>query len=173
MKHKLLLLYSWFIRSILFIFPDMPLIMRIRGFFYGLAMKKCGSNFQVTHNAIIRCLENMNLGKDVYFANNVLILATNLLQIGDEVMLGPNVVIVNGNHALYDSSYRFKSGQSLPIKIGFGSWVAANSVITSGGELPKSSVLAANSVLNKSFSQNGIILGGTPAKAIKGTNNAN
>ncbi len=172
MKHKLLLLYSWLIRSLFYFFPDMPLFMRFRGKLYGLGMKKCGCNFQVTHNAIIRCLENMEIGNDIYFANNVLILAKNRLQIEDEVMLGPNVVVVNGNHALKNFSYRYSSAPNTPIKIGFGSWVAANSVIVSGGELPPSSLLAANSVLNKKYVEQGVVLGGTPARIIRGGKDA-
>jgi maltose O-acetyltransferase len=171
MKHNFLLIYAWFVRTLFFFFPDVPLLMRIRGFFYGLGMKRCGSNFQITHNAIIRGLENMELGRNIYFANNVLILATELLLIEDEVMFGPNVVAVNGNHALYNSSYRFNSGQHAPIKIGFGSWIAANSVITTGAELPASSVLAANSVLNKAFFEKGTIIGGLPARKIGKSSN--
>ena len=50
MKHRLLLLYSWLVKTVLFFFPDVPLIMRFRGFLYGLGMPSCGSNFQVAHN---------------------------------------------------------------------------------------------------------------------------
>lgn len=63
MKHKLLLAYSWFVRTILFFLPDMPLVMRFRGFLYGLGMAKRGKNIQVTHDAILRDLENMSLGR--------------------------------------------------------------------------------------------------------------
>ena len=57
MKHKFLLLYSWFVRTIMYFLPDIPFIMRFRGFLYGVGMKKCGKDFQVTHNAIIKELE--------------------------------------------------------------------------------------------------------------------
>lgn len=62
MKHKFLLIYSWFVRTILFFLPDMPLVMRLRGFLYGLGMAKSGKNIQVTHDAILRDLENMSMG---------------------------------------------------------------------------------------------------------------
>lgn len=172
-KHKLLLLYSWLVRSMMFFFPDMPLFMRIRGFLYGLGMNRCGRNFQITHNATLRCLENMVLGRDVYFANNVLILATASLTIEDEVMLGPNVVVVNWNHARFRSSYRFKTSAGKPIFIGFGSWVGANAVIVCGGSLPKSSVLGANSVLNRRFTEEGSLICGSPADIIQRKNEPN
>ena len=53
MKHRLLLLYSWLVKTVLFFLPDIPLIMRFRGFLYSLGMPSCGSNFQVAHNVII------------------------------------------------------------------------------------------------------------------------
>lgn len=61
MKHKLLLLYSWLVRTLLFFLPDMPLVMRFRGFLYGLGMAKSGKNIQVTHDAILRDLENISM----------------------------------------------------------------------------------------------------------------
>lgn len=173
MKHKFLLLYSWFVRTLLFFFPDMPMFMRFRGFLYSFGMKRCGKNFQVTHNAILRCLENMDVGRDVYFANNVLILATASLTIEDEVMLGPNVVIVNWNHKLIKSSYRLEKNVGKPITLGYGAWVGANSVIVCGGSLPKASVLGANSVLNRSFTEEGVVICGNPACIIKKESSSN
>ena len=73
MKHKLLLLYSWFIRTIMFFLPDMPIIMRSRGFLYGLGMAKCGKNIQVTHDAILRDLENICMGGEFYWQSVIYI----------------------------------------------------------------------------------------------------
>lgn len=77
MKHRLLLLYSWFIRIVLFFMPDVPIIMRFRGWLYGLGMKKCGRDFQVTHDARITGLECMTVGKHCFVGNQTLIFANN------------------------------------------------------------------------------------------------
>ena len=62
MKHRLLLLYSWLIKTMLFFFPDIPLIMRFRGFLYSLGMPSCGSNFQVAHNVTLNSIEGLTVG---------------------------------------------------------------------------------------------------------------
>ena len=86
MKHKLLLLYAWFIQSLLFFMPDYPLLMRFRGFLYGLGMKSCGRNFQVAHSAIINTLEGLSVGDNVYVANYSVILSKGV-DIGDNVLI--------------------------------------------------------------------------------------
>jgi acetyltransferase-like isoleucine patch superfamily enzyme len=166
MKHKLLILYSWLVRTIMFFFPDSPALMRLRGFLYGICMKKCGRNFQVTHNAIIKCLQFIEIGNDVFVANSVFILATVKLQIEDEVMIGPNTIIVTGNHTMVGGSYRYGQNKKAPIRIGYGSWLAAGTKIMPGVTIGKGVLCAAGSVVTKNV-ENYKIVGGVPAKEIK------
>lgn len=167
MKHKLLLIYSWFIRTILYFFPDMPIIMRFRGFLYGLGMKKAGRNFHVTNDVFIKGLEQISVGDDVIIGNHCIMLASSTLNIGDQVLIAPNVVIVTGNHSFANGSYRFGKAVRGDINIGKGSWIAANCTVAANSCLPAGSVLAANSFLNGLFSIKYAIYGGTPAKFIK------
>src|SRR5690606_39130217 len=149
MKHKLLLLYTWLIRSLLFFLPDMPILMRFRGFLYGLGMKKCGKDFQVTHDVHMKVLEEITVGNHVFIGNATVILGGGGLDIEDCVLIAPHVVIVSGNHTFLDGSYRFGSSQLKKITIQKGAWVAANCTLTQGSILPEGSVLGANSLLNK------------------------
>jgi acetyltransferase-like isoleucine patch superfamily enzyme len=55
---------------------------------------------------------------------------------------------------------------SAPITIGEYCFVGTNVVILGGASLPSRSVLGAKSLLNKSFSQEWMLYGGVPAKAI-------
>lgn len=172
MKHKLLLLYSWFVKSTLYFVPDIDFTMRFRGFMYGLGMKKCGSNFQVSNNVIIKELENITVGNDVFIGNNSIIMGSGEIVIESEVLIGPNCTIISGNHSFKNGSYRF--GEVVikgRIIISFGSWISANCVVASGASLPKGSVLGANSFLNKCFHDAGAIYGGNPAKFIKTIHN--
>ena len=107
MKHKWLLLYAWLVRTLLFFLPDFPLFMRFRGWLYGLAMKKCGRNFQVAHSVILNGLDLLSVGKNVYIANNCNVILNGELRIGDEVMFGPGVLVSTGNHQFDGYSYRF------------------------------------------------------------------
>lgn len=170
MKHKFLLLYTWFIRIILFFLPDAPLIMAFRGWLYSFGMKSCGKNFQVAHNVILNTIETMSIGNNVYIAPNCVFLGGGDIVIEDEVIFGPNVVVASGNHTRIDRSFRFASVRYKSIFVGKGSWIGANCTLVPGAYLPPGSILAANSVLNKKYTEAGLLLGGVPAKIIKKIN---
>ncbi len=168
MKHKFLLIYTWFVRSITFFLPDAPILMRFRGYLYSFGMKKCGSNFQVSHSVIINTLEGLSVGNNVYVANFTVILSKHI-QLEDDVLIGPSCVFSSSNHILENGSFRNLSESGKEVIIGSGSWVAANCTILSGAVLPKGSVLAANSALTSKLDCNLplSIYGGNPAKFIK------
>lgn len=166
MKHKLVLIYSWFIRLIFLIVPDFPFTMRLRGFFYGLMMNECGKNFQVTNNAILKGLHNFSIGDHVFIGNNCIIMGSGELVIESEVMIAPNTVIVMGNHTSVNNSYRFGPIKKGKVIIRKGSWIGANCTIAIGAVLPENSVLGANSFLNKEFDIKKSLYAGAPAKHI-------
>lgn len=171
MKHKLLLLYSWFVRTLLIWLPDVPFIMRFRGWLYGLGMRSCGKNFQVAHSASLQGVENFIVGCDAYFANQVIVLASTTIRIEDEVMIGPNSVLVTGNHTLYNGSFRYASAPARSIFLRRGAWVAANCTVLAGAILPEGSVLSANSCLHSIKDEMKMlkysVYGGNPARIIK------
>lgn len=151
MKHKFLLLYSWFVRTLLFFLPDQPLIMRFRGWMYGLGMKNRGRNFQVSANVIIKGLENFLVGDDCYLAPGVVINAIRDIEFDGQVMIGFNSVLVSGNHSKTNGSYRFGKSKTAPIYVGFGSWVAANCTVVAGASIGSGVVIGANSFIKGSF----------------------
>ena len=167
MKNKIILLYTWFVRSFLFFLPDIPICMRFRGWLYGLFMKSCGKDFQVTHDAIIRDLARIEVGSHCFIGNNSFIMGSGTIYIDDEVLIAPHVIIISGNHGLKDGSFRYGTGDHGHIHIGRGAWIAGNSTICKGGYLPDGSVLSANSFLNKSFNEKYSLYGGVPARFIK------
>ncbi len=167
MKHKILLIYSWLIRALLFFGPDIPIIMRFRGWLYGLGMAHCGRDFQVTHDAILKDLLGISVGNHVFIGNGTVIMGSGSIMIEDEVMFAPHCIIISGNHVMKNGSFRYGKGDYGHIHIGRGAWVAGNSTIGRGASLPESSVLSANSFLNKSFTEKSTLYGGVPARLIK------
>lgn len=169
MKHKFLLIYTWFVRVILFFLPDIPIIMRFRGFLYSLGMKKCGRNFQVAHNVIINSLEGLTVGDNVYFAMNSVFFTSYNVNIGDDVMFGPGCLLTSGNHTFYNGSYRFGISENKSVNIGSGSWIAAHCVVLPGAFLPARSVLAAGAVLTDKLvpQEADSIYAGIPASFVK------
>lgn len=167
MNHKLLLIYSWLVRTMMFFFPDVPFFMRIRGWFYGLGMAKCGKDLQVTHDAIVKGLQRIYVGNNCFFGNHTVIMGSGKIIIEDQVMLAPHVILISGNHTSENGSYRYGKSDAGEIFIGRGSWIAGNSTIQKDSVLPANSVLSANSFLNKCFNLENSIYGGVPAKFIK------
>jgi maltose O-acetyltransferase len=169
MKHNFLLIYTWLIRSCLFFFPDIPFIMRFRGWLYSFGMKRCGKNFQVAHSVIINSLEGLSTGDNVYFAMNSIFYTYHNVDIGDNVMFGPACLLTSGNHSFSDDSYRYGPSIYDNIRIENGCWIAAHCVVLSGAFLPARSILAAGTVLTRNLAhrETDAIYAGHPAILIK------
>ncbi|WGL29295.1 acyltransferase [Pectobacterium brasiliense] len=148
------------------IFPDVPFLMRLRGALYTLFVpkNKCGKNFQVSSNVVIKGVEYLFVGNDVYIGPNCVILLRNSLVLQDEVMIAPNCVIADGNHGLSGGSYRYAKGNNGPIFIGKGSWIAANCVILHTTKIGESTVIGAGSVISGDFKSNSIYVSHKPKK---------
>ena len=169
---KFLLIYCWFIRIILFVLPDIPIIMRFRGWLYGLGMARRGKDFQVTHDAVIKDLQGISVGNHVFIGNQAVVMGSGTIEIEDEVQLAPHVILISGNHTSLNGSYRYGKGDVGHIHIGRGAWVAGNSTVQKDSALPANSVLSANSFLNKVFVEENSVYGGVPAKLLKKIDNA-
>lgn len=168
MKHKLLLIYAWFIHCILFFFPDIPVFMRFRGWLYGLAMDKCGRNLQVAHSVIINGLDLCSMEDNVYIANACNIICNGKLIIGKDVIFGPGVLVSTGNHQFDGNSFRNKESEKSDVHIGAGSWIGGNACVLGGANVPEKSVVAAGSVVLKNSCDGASgVYAGNPAKFIK------
>lgn len=85
------------------------------------------------------------------------------IYIGDHVLIAPNVGIISANHNLYS----LKDHHVGKVKIGSYSWIGMNSIILPNVDLGEYTIVAAGSVVTKSFSSGYCIIGGNPAKIIK------
>lgn len=165
--HKVGLLWSWFVEIMTCWMPDFPFCMRLRGWLYGFAMKTRGKDFQVANHVSLKGLENLSVGAHVYFAPGVVILAGLSITIADEVMLAYRVIVTDGNHTMENGSYRFGKTIREPIRIGSGTWIAANSTILAGVTIGRGVLIAANSVVPRQNIPNNVIIGGVPAKILR------
>jgi len=85
------------------------------------------------------------------------------IYIGDYTLVGPNVGIISANHDPLDPSKHVRS----KVKIGSHCWLGMGSIILPGVELGDYTIVAAGSVVTKSFSDGFVVIGGNPAKIIK------
>ena len=85
------------------------------------------------------------------------------IHIGDYTLVGPNVGIISANHDPLDPSKHVYS----KVEIGSYCWLGMGSIILPGVELGNHTVVAAGSVVTKSFPDGFVVIGGNPAKIIK------
>lgn len=83
--------------------------------------------------------------------------------IGNYVRVASNVGIISGNHDLYNHALH----NNMEVYINDYCWIGMNSVILPGVVLGKRTIVAAGSVVTKSFPDGFCVIGGNPAKIIK------
>lgn len=172
-SYKYFLQYQMPIHIIMLItslFPDSTPILKVRGKLLSPFFKKTGANFQVCRGVTITNTHNITIGDNVFIGFNSWINGVGLVEIQDEVMIGPFVSMSTSTHQFKDNSVRFGGYLFEKIVIEKGSWIAAHSVITAGCRVSKGTLVAAGSVVNKTFPDYSII-GGVPAKYIKDVTN--
>ncbi len=86
------------------------------------------------------------------------------ITIGSGTCIAPNVGIITTNHNLYDNT-KHDSGKD--VVIGEKCWIGMNSVILPGVVLGNNTVVAAGSVVTKSFTEGNCVVAGNPAHVIK------
>ncbi len=84
--------------------------------------------------------------------------------IGNNTWIGPRVSLISMNHNIYNYTEYVREK---PIRIGNNCWIATGAIITAGVELGDHTVVAAGSVVTRSFPEGNVLIGGVPAKVIK------
>jgi maltose O-acetyltransferase len=112
------------------------------------------------HGKAIISGENSGLGKNCTITGPVLI--------GDDVMMGPDVMIITGNHEYHDTSIPMNKQGSITklVKIGNNVWIGARVIILPGVHVHDGAILAAGAVVTKNVPPNAIVAG-NPARVIK------
>lgn len=83
------------------------------------------------------------------------------IQLGQGVFIGPNTGLITANHDPVDL-YKHLKGED--IKIGDKSWIGMNCVIMPGVTLGPGTIVAAGSVVTKSFPEGHCLIAGSPAE---------
>ena len=113
-------------------------------------------------------------GDNVNIGDNVSIRCANSIIIGNNVLMGSRVLVIDNAHGAYsgvkqdspDISPNERKLSSAPIVIEDNVWIGENSVIQMGINVGYGSIIAANSVVTKNVPARSIVAG-MPAKIIK------
>ena len=85
------------------------------------------------------------------------------IYIGDYTQIGPNVSIISANHDLYDT----RKHKPSEVNIGKYCWIGAGAKIMPGVVLGDFTIVAAGTIVTKSFIEGHCVIGGNTAKIIK------
>ena len=113
-------------------------------------------------------------GKNVNMGYDVRISCSEKIEIGNNVLIGSRVLIIDNSHGKYAGNNQDKPEVppnkrkifTKSIKIEDNVWIGENSVIQMGVNVGYGSVIAANSVITKDVPAKSMV-GGVPARVIK------
>ena len=107
-----------------------------------------GDNFQITAESSIVCQKAITIGNDVLISWDCLIMDTDY-------------------HNIYDSRKTKLINPPREIAIGNKVWIGCRSLILKGSTIADGVIVAAGSIVTKSFAQRNSIIGGNPTRIIK------
>ncbi len=126
------------------------------------------------HSRVIVSTSFNNLGSHIYIGENVgigefaYLGGGGGLTIGDDCIVGQYFSCHPENHNYEDSSQKIREQgvNRKGIEIGENCWIGSKVTILDGVKIGNNCIIAAGSVVNKSFPSN-VIIGGVPAKILK------
>lgn len=90
------------------------------------------------------------------------------IRIGADCLLARGIDIRTGDsHSLFDALTGERINYARNVEIADHVWIAAHSSVLKGVRLAQHSVVATRSVVTKSFEQEGVLIGGNPARVLK------
>lgn len=125
-----------------------------------------GENFRVEGGLRIDYGQNISIG-DNFFANfDCVFLDSAKIKIGKNAKLGSKVSLITPHHPLKAEERDAGLESAHPITIGDNVWIGSSTTIVGNVTLGDNVVVAAGSVVMKSFGDN-VLIGGNPAEVIK------
>ena len=113
--------------------------------------------------------EGMKIGKDTHIYSNISLSEPYLITIGSNCTISTNVSFLTHDASIglfMDGGRKEFSDICGYITIGNNCFIGANVIVLYGVTIPDNTIVAAGSVVTKSISSSGCVIGGNPAKII-------
>tara|TARA_R110000851_G_scaffold333482_1_gene513711 strand:- start:3261 stop:3839 length:579 start_codon:yes stop_codon:yes gene_type:complete len=156
----------WFVMLLCSVLPDVSPSIRLRGWLVSIFLPNRPKGLTLGRDVTLLSVNRLFIGDGVYLAKGCWINAIGLIHIEDEVMLAPYTVMSSNNHGFKDGSVKRGGAHPSPIRIGFGTWLAAHVVVGAGVTVGKGNLVAANSVVTKDTPDD-VVVAGVPAVVLK------
>lgn len=114
----------------------------------------------------------ISISDNTWLGENCYLRGGGTIKIGKGCHIAANVTMVTTNHII-DGVKDFDTVCHRDISIGDGCWIGTGAVILPGVSIGNRCVIAANTVVTKTFNEDGLVLVGSPAKVSKRLENAN
>lgn len=130
--------------------------------FKGKCVLKPGTVVFVKKKAVLIFGANTSTGHDTEIS------VGHRVEIGDDVIMGAYTYVTDSNHRANVPNLKIREqGMEIgTVKIGNDVWIGRGAMILKDAEIGNRSVVAAGSIVTKSFNP-GVIIGGVPGKVVK------
>lgn len=138
--------------------------------FYQRVLKINGNvPWPVNRNSIVSFSENIRVKDGVrsgklFISPELYIQGINGIDFGENIWIAPGVKIISANHDYCDYTKHVKTDR---IRIGDNCWIGANAIILPGVVLGDHVIVAAGSVVTKSFKDGNCVIAGVPARKVR------
>lgn len=165
------ILPKWFYKSLIRLIRNWDSIVAvfIRYICLKNLCKSCGNNVAVFPGVFLLNIENLEIGDNVSIHPMCYIDASGGISIGNDVSIAHSTTIMSTEHKYTDLSLNIKDQGCIHYKttIHDNVWIGAGCRILAGANIGSGSIVAAGAVVKGKIEEN-IIVGGVPAKKIKG-----
>lgn len=123
----------------------------------------------IASDSVLNVTSGICIFGENFIANNGFICSCeNSIEFGNDVLFGWACSVMDGDgHRIIQGKSNEIINESKPIIIEDHVWIAANSTILKGALIKKNCVIAFNSIINKKYFEENVILGGKPAHIVK------
>ena len=109
---------------------------------------------------------NIQLGENVYFNFNCVVLDVVKIKIGNNVLFGPNVQLLAASHPIDVQQRNAGLEYGREITIGDNVWVGGGAIVCPGVNIGSHAVIGAGSIVTKDIPES-VVVGGNPCKIIR------
>ena len=109
----------------------------------------------------------LEFGKNNSFSSNNRIICYNSICFEDKIRVSWDCTFMDTDlHPLIDMVTQHEIPMKAPIKVGYGSWIGHNCIVSKGSKLPKNTTVSSGSIVKGKFKKENTIIAGNLATVI-------